>query len=133
MDGDGDAGFVRESFDQGDLQLEEAAPLPAKAKLAESSAPVKAATQVEVSAAKVSVGTQVRVASSLRTGADMLAKQATPLTAYQEGTQVRHPEYGEGVILSVSGRGPKRIARVQFDDGEHRFRLAFVDLELVSP
>jgi len=71
--------------------------------------------------------------SGLRTAAEMLAGAGTPLTAYQEGTKVRHPEYGEGVILAVNGRGPKRIARVQFEDGEHRFRLAFVDLEVVSP
>lgn len=70
--------------------------------------------------------------TNLRTGADMLAKPATPLNAYQEGAHVRHPEYGQGVILSVSGRGPKRIARVQFDDGDHSFRLAFVNLELVD-
>jgi DNA helicase-2/ATP-dependent DNA helicase PcrA len=71
--------------------------------------------------------------SGLRTAAEMLAGAATPLSAYQEGTKVRHPEYGEGTIVAVGGRGPKRIARVQFEDGEHRFRLAFVDLEVVSP
>ena len=68
---------------------------------------------------------------SLQTAADLMAGFSTPLTVYQEGTRVRHEEYGEGTILSVSGRGPKRIARVQFPDGEHRFRLAFVDLEII--
>jgi DNA helicase-2/ATP-dependent DNA helicase PcrA len=75
---------------------------------------------------------EVRAASGLRTAAEMLARQAIPLTAYREGALVRHPNYGEGVIVDVSGRGPKRIARVRFDDGEHSFRLAFVDLQLVS-
>jgi DNA helicase-2/ATP-dependent DNA helicase PcrA len=70
--------------------------------------------------------------SGLKTGADMLARPTTPLTAYREGMQVRHSKYGQGMILSVSGRGPKRIAKIQFDDGEHSFRLAFVDLELVT-
>ena len=54
-----------------------------------------------------------------------------PLTVFREGTRVKHDEYGEGVILEVSGRGPKRIARVEFEDGEHRFRLAFVKLEIL--
>ncbi len=89
----------------------------------------------------VGVETQVRsgtarplqpvVQSSLKTAADLLAGGATPLTAYREGIQVRHVEYGEGTILRVSGRGPKRVATVQFPDGEHDFRLAFADLELV--
>jgi DNA helicase-2/ATP-dependent DNA helicase PcrA len=76
--------------------------------------------------------TQARATTGLRTAAEMLAKQTIPLTAYREGALVRHPNYGEGVIVDVSGRGPKRIARVRFDDGEHSFRLAFVDLQLVA-
>lgn len=75
---------------------------------------------------------RVGVSSSLKTGADLLAGGATPLTAFQEGTQVRHAEHGEGTIVSVSGRGPKRIARVQFPDGEHSFRLAFAELEVID-
>jgi DNA helicase-2/ATP-dependent DNA helicase PcrA len=73
----------------------------------------------------------VGVTTGLKTAADLLASRATPLNAYREGIQVRHAEHGEGVILSVTGRGPKRIARVRFSDGEHSFRLAFADLEVV--
>ncbi|MEM6470966.1 MAG: UvrD-helicase domain-containing protein [Planctomycetota bacterium] len=70
---------------------------------------------------------------SLTTGSDLAQGSRTPITAYQEGTQVRHYDYGEGIIIAVTGRGPKRMARVQFDDGEHNFRLAFAKLELVTP
>jgi DNA helicase-2/ATP-dependent DNA helicase PcrA len=45
---------------------------------------------------------------------------------------VRHFDYGEGTIVAVSGRGPKRMARIQFADGEHNFRLAFAKLEVVD-
>jgi DNA helicase-2/ATP-dependent DNA helicase PcrA len=72
------------------------------------------------------------IKSNLKTGADLLARGVTPLTAYREGIQVRHDEHGEGTIVSVSGRGPKRVARVQFPDGEHSFRLAFANLEVVD-
>jgi DNA helicase-2/ATP-dependent DNA helicase PcrA len=72
------------------------------------------------------------VTGRLKTAADLLAKGTTPLTAYREGIQVRHLVHGEGTIVAVSGRGPKRIARVLFADGEHSFRLAFADLEVVS-
>ncbi|TWT51317.1 ATP-dependent DNA helicase PcrA [Rubripirellula amarantea] len=72
------------------------------------------------------------ILSGLKTGADMLSGGATPLTAYREGVQVRHGEHGEGTIIAVTGRGPKRTAKVQFDDGEHSFRLAYAKLELVD-
>lgn len=72
------------------------------------------------------------VASGLKTASDLLASGSTPLTSYREGTQVRHSVHGEGTIVSVTGRGPKRTAKVQFDDGEHSFRLAYADLELIG-
>jgi DNA helicase-2/ATP-dependent DNA helicase PcrA len=72
------------------------------------------------------------VLAGLQTGADFLSGSVTPLTAYREGAMVRHPEHGEGMILTVTGRGPKRTAKVQFDDGEHSFRLAYAKLELVD-
>ncbi len=83
-------------------------------------------------AAEVKKNETSRPASGLKTAADLLNSRVTPLTAYREGISVRHAEHGEGTIISVSGRGPKRIARVLFDDGEHSFRLAFADLEVVS-
>ena len=70
--------------------------------------------------------------SQLKTGAEMLSRPTVPLTAYQEGTVVRHEQYGEGTIVAVSGRGPKRTARVLFDDGEHEFRVAFANLEVLE-
>ena len=72
------------------------------------------------------------VLPGLKTGAELLTGGVTPLTAYQEGTQVRHAEHGDGTIVSVTGRGPKRTAKVQFDDGQHSFRLAYAKLELVK-
>ncbi len=70
--------------------------------------------------------------SQLKTAADMLTGPTTPLTAYREGTVVRHHQYGDGTIVAVSGRGPKRTARVAFSDGEHQFRLAFAKLEVLD-
>ncbi|TWU05910.1 ATP-dependent helicase [Stieleria varia] len=69
---------------------------------------------------------------SLKTASDLLTETPTPLTAYREGAQVRHQQYGEGTIVSVTGRGPKRTATIRFDDGDHNFRLAFAKLELVQ-
>ncbi|MEO1528369.1 MAG: UvrD-helicase domain-containing protein [Planctomycetota bacterium] len=68
----------------------------------------------------------------LKTAADLMTSKRPPLTAFREGTQVRHYEYGQGTILAVSGRGPKRMARIRFSDGEHNFRLAFAKLEVIE-
>jgi DNA helicase-2/ATP-dependent DNA helicase PcrA len=72
------------------------------------------------------------VLSGLKTGAEFLSGDQTPLTAYREGATVNHPDHGQGMILTVTGRGPKRTAKVQFLDGEHSFRLAYAKLELVE-
>ncbi|MEO1616520.1 MAG: UvrD-helicase domain-containing protein [Planctomycetota bacterium] len=69
---------------------------------------------------------------ALKTASDLVSGSRVPITAYREGTQVRHYDYGEGIIIAVTGRGPKRMARVQFEDGEHNFRLAFANLEVVE-
>ncbi len=69
--------------------------------------------------------------AALKTAADLMQKGKVPLTAFREGIQVRHQEYGDGTIISVTGRGPKRMAKVQFPDGEHSFRVAFAQLELI--
>lgn len=71
------------------------------------------------------------VKAELKTAADLLSGGRPPLTAYREGTEVLHPEHGEGTVLSVTGRGPKRMARIRFSDGEYSFRLAFAELEVV--
>ena len=72
------------------------------------------------------------ISSSLKTAADLLSSQATPLRAFSEGMRVRHAEHGDGKIMSITGRGPKRIARIQFEDEERSFRLAFADLQVLD-
>ena len=68
--------------------------------------------------------------ASIKTAAEMIG--GTPLNAYREGTLVRHPDYGSGTIISVTGRGPKRTAKVLFADGEHQFRLAYANLTVLE-
>ncbi len=85
----------------------------------------------EIAAAVKTKKSKVSV-SGLKTAKDLLAGNAIPLMAYREGLDVRHAEHGEGTIVSVTGRGPKRIAKVRFEDGEHSFRLAFANLEVIE-
>ena len=72
------------------------------------------------------------IVGGLKTASDLISTQTVPLMAYREGMSVRHPEHGVGTIVAATGRGPKRIARVRFDDGEHSFRLAFANLEVIE-
>ena len=69
---------------------------------------------------------------TLKTAADLIDSGRPPVTAFREGTQIWHDEYGEGTIIAVSGLGPKRMARVQFADGERDFRLAFASLKVLN-
>jgi len=73
------------------------------------------------------------IKTGLKTASELLSSSRTPLGAYREGSTVRHPEYGEGTILTLTGRGPKRTAKIRFlgEATEQTFRLAFADLELV--
>lgn len=71
--------------------------------------------------------------AGLKTAADLLAAGTTPLTAFREGSVVRHPDYGDGTIESITGRGPKRTAKIEFNGRTQSFILAFADLELVKP
>ena len=49
--------------------------------------------------------------------------------SYQVDMEVEHPEYGVGVIVEITGKGPKRTATVDFERlGKKRFRLAFCNL-----
>ena len=70
--------------------------------------------------------------ASLTTAADLLTTGQTPIIQFTEGSWVRHDEYGEGEILSVAGRGMKRMARVKFNDVEKSFRLAHTKLQLIE-
>ncbi|MDA7492672.1 UvrD-helicase domain-containing protein [bacterium] len=86
----------------------------------------------EAASRKKQQSVAVSIASSLKTAADLLTNPTTPLRAYGEGMVVRHADHGDGTIVSITGRGPKRIARVRFDDEERSFRLAFADLQVVK-
>ena len=76
--------------------------------------------------------TKKSVIAGLKTASDLLDSDTIPMTAYHEGVRVRHLEHGDGLILSVTGRGPKRTAKVRFHDGDHSFRLAYAKLELID-
>ena len=75
--------------------------------------------------------TQVPKIGALKTATDLMSDKRPPISSFQEGTQVIHDDYGQGTIVAVTGRGPKRMARIRFADGEHNFRLAFAKLEII--
>jgi DNA helicase II / ATP-dependent DNA helicase PcrA len=60
----------------------------------------------------------------------------SPSAAWQQfevGTMVTHPEYGIGVIESISGNARKRTASVNFElVGHKQFRLAHSNLQITS-
>ncbi|MEM9364403.1 MAG: UvrD-helicase domain-containing protein [Planctomycetota bacterium] len=68
--------------------------------------------------------------SGLKTATEVLDEGYTPLGAFREGCVVEHPEYGEGEILTLTGRGPKRIAKIRFDHQEETILLAYAKLRL---
>ncbi|MEM9825775.1 MAG: UvrD-helicase domain-containing protein [Planctomycetota bacterium] len=93
---------------------------------------LNSATQVTPSSRKQNASPRKRPSlSGLKTAADLMNHGKTPLIEFREGVRVRHDEYGHGEILSVSGRGMKRTARVRFDAIEKSFRLAHTHLEVV--
>ncbi len=48
------------------------------------------------------------------------------------GTRVRHPSFGDGVVVDVSGGGLDSVVRVRFDGGvEKRIMLRFAKLEIL--
>jgi DNA helicase-2/ATP-dependent DNA helicase PcrA len=72
--------------------------------------------------------------SALRTAAELLEDQNRPRVSanrFTQGMVVKHPEYGYGEIVALSGTGPKRTATVKFYDvvEEKKFRLLFSPLE----
>jgi DNA helicase-2/ATP-dependent DNA helicase PcrA len=64
-------------------------------------------------------------AAELASGKQAVANAAAiDVEVFHVGMPVTHPEYGLGKIAALSGRGPKRIATVNFaTSGQHRFRL----------
>jgi DNA helicase-2/ATP-dependent DNA helicase PcrA len=74
-------------------------------------------------------------ASPLVTAAEMQQSELsesprTPPEAFHQGMVVRHPEYGLGKIVALSGAGMRRIATVTFfsPPGQRKFMLAQCDL-----
>ena len=72
------------------------------------------------------------IAAQLQTAAQLIGKKKigkTDVSSFQSGMLVQHDEYGTGVILAITGKGPKRTATVEFPDQQQRkFRLAFAPL-----
>lgn len=57
----------------------------------------------------------------------------TPPEAFREGMWVRHPEYGQGQVVQLSGSSTLRCATVRFDStGEKKFILVHSVLEPVE-
>lgn len=75
---------------------------------------------------------QKKIPLALQTAAEMLNAGQTPIAAFREGSLVRHEEYGQGEIISVDGRGIKRMAKIRFSGCEKSFRLAHSQLKLVE-
>lgn len=75
---------------------------------------------------------ETATAAGMTTAADLLSRQQrSPLAAgfFRNGMAVSHPEYGEGRIIDLTGKGPKRTAKVVFDAGHTQtFRLAHAPL-----
>jgi len=70
--------------------------------------------------------------------ADLAAKLAglqADVRRFETGQRVRHPEYGEGVISSISGTGPRSVGTVIFDGpaGSRKFILGHGALEPATP
>jgi len=68
---------------------------------------------------------------TVKTAAELLSEKGGPsadppeLTTFTVGGRVKHPEYGVGEVLALTGIGPKRLARVRFDGGvEKKFILS---------
>ncbi len=54
------------------------------------------------------------------TGAELLARQESepPGPSFAVGMMVRHPRYGTGKVLSVSGAGRRQTVSVRFETGD---------------
>jgi DNA helicase-2/ATP-dependent DNA helicase PcrA len=70
----------------------------------------------------------------LHTGSEIIAAATlagVPVDDFEAGMRVRHPSYGQGTILSTEGFGPKRMVRIDFDQGDRKsFQLSKSPLEL---
>ena len=82
-------------------------------------------------APKTGAASQAATAAPLTTAAELQRRAKTdapcvPPEAFHQGMVVRHPEYGLGKIVALSGSGVKRTATVAFASaaGEKKFMLA---------
>jgi DNA helicase-2/ATP-dependent DNA helicase PcrA len=54
-----------------------------------------------------------------------------PVDYFKAGTRITHPRYGLGVVVTVDGFGPKRVAKIEFDDGETKsFQLSKAPIDV---
>jgi DNA helicase-2/ATP-dependent DNA helicase PcrA len=71
----------------------------------------------------------------LKTGSSIGASitlAGTPVDHFEDGTRISHPRYGLGNVVSVEGFGPKRMARISFDNGEVKsFQLSKSPIDIV--
>lgn len=64
---------------------------------------------------------------------DTATKAAFESTGFQLGQRVRHPKFGEGVILQYEGSGAQSQVQIQFDDvGCKRLVVAFAKLTPIN-
>ena len=56
-------------------------------------------------------------------------KETESHESLQVGDRVKHPKFGEGVILDLEGEGDKTVAVVRFRDSEKRLLLSWAPLE----
>lgn len=74
--------------------------------------------------------------AGIKTAAEMLHRRdsgALPGDSFRAGARVSHPKYGEGEIVTISGRADKRTAKVRFDIGHiQSFILKFAPLEMAK-
>jgi hypothetical protein len=72
--------------------------------------------------------------AGLRPAAEFVSistKGGSKVEHFLVGSEVYHPKYGNGHVVSLDGRSVKRMARVRFDDGQTKsFQLASSPLTL---
>jgi DNA helicase II / ATP-dependent DNA helicase PcrA len=72
--------------------------------------------------------------AGLKSGAELTAATTLagiPVDFFESGTRITHPRYGLGFILSVDGFGPKRMAKIEFDNGDTKsFQLSKSPIDL---
>ncbi len=75
-------------------------------------------------------------AGGLKSGShfqSITTKEGVEVEMFEQGSVVRHPEYGIGQVESVEGHGKRRMARVSFEGGESKsFQLSMSPLALIE-